>query len=1302
VKVCRLGLLAHPTEVEGRLVLGEALLALSRHDEVLAEMRVALELDSDNPRALGLKGASLLRKGDVLQACDVLARAVTASPSDPTIRQLYGEARNQRESAMQGGGRGQGRWSGQPSMPPVRDSHGPRSDVLAVGDQSGTIEIDPDMDGVEVVGSSAGTPPRDRDQSEPSIELSTSDLLPGGAPAGYENRGMSTGNEIIDGPFAPRPSARIPPLEAPVDRQLSGELARLNRQPQGASFSPARQAGAHGAPMAGMGEGYLPDDSGAATRQLDPAARGMDRMERPPPGWQGHGPGGNGPGGPGPGGYPQGGPGPGPGGYPQGGPGPGGYPQGGPGPGGNGPGGYPPGGPGPAGYDVGGRGPGPADHRPGGPGGGPGGPGDLDPAGLGPGPGALADLRADFRSRTDDMRTIRQGLGLPPDGSAAAAQLARQQQQQQQQQQQPGAWAGGSPPGVFPAVGGPARQPAPDPRQQQPRDRNEIPRGHSRARRRPQEPAGRPALAPAGPILTTSPRRGVPLYLYAVIALVVVGGAVLAGFKVRDVRLSGQIESAREAADQAAASDTYTGFLVAMDAYGRIAAADDDEENLAAHAALAARMAAEVGDGIDEARRLVGALGADADLADAQAARGYLAVADGDVDRATAAAAALHKLAPDHRDSLYLSGRAALLAERAGDAATSLRTALEKTPHPAVAVALAQAEGEQGHFGEARSALDRAIQLRPQHAAATIWGARVAVWSKTLPDPGGEPELGLQGLIQEGGRPPAQQTIGVSPSQAAWAALALAEVRLARGDRPGALASLGTAQASAAPGGFAFRAGLTEMLVELGELAAARAQIDLVVKQWPRTVATRVLEAQVAMAGGDPGAALAALDKAGDLAGHAAALALRGRARLASGAADQAAVDLDAALALRGSDSEAILARADADLARGEARMARNRLAPLYGDGSAAPVEVVAAYAASLRQSGDRAGARKALAALIEGRAAEAGDWRVLLEQARLSRAEGAFKPAAALYDKAIAAAPLEIEPRVEAASLALDTGDLAGARAKLDALVEQASQSGPVLVAAARARTLSGDHKGAGELLDRAAKVPSPPGKLARERGRLLLRQRSAEPAVAELEKAKGLQQDDGETRLLLMEAYLASKNRRSAARELVELTKSFRGTSVLTVARGFEALTRERWADAADELARAHASAIEAGEPPRVIGRAAYWTGRAYYLDGKASRATEWLNRALEADPGLADAHYWLGQIAFESRSADRMVKSFEKAVALDPAGNPSAWFFLGEHYASSDRPERARVALQTYLDRWPAGDFSADARELLAGIK
>ena len=75
VKVCRLGLLAHPSELEGRLSLGAALLALGRFDEVLAEMRVALELDGLNGTAMTLKGEALLGRGDHRQALDVLEKA---------------------------------------------------------------------------------------------------------------------------------------------------------------------------------------------------------------------------------------------------------------------------------------------------------------------------------------------------------------------------------------------------------------------------------------------------------------------------------------------------------------------------------------------------------------------------------------------------------------------------------------------------------------------------------------------------------------------------------------------------------------------------------------------------------------------------------------------------------------------------------------------------------------------------------------------------------------------------------------------------------------------------------------------------------------------------------------------------------------------------------------------------------------------------------------------------------------------------------------------------------------------------
>jgi tetratricopeptide (TPR) repeat protein len=88
VKVCRLGLLGHPACVEGRLVLGMALMALGRHEEVVAEMRVALELDADNAMAHLLRGEALLGKADLQQAYDALLRAQDLDPLNEKVRRL--------------------------------------------------------------------------------------------------------------------------------------------------------------------------------------------------------------------------------------------------------------------------------------------------------------------------------------------------------------------------------------------------------------------------------------------------------------------------------------------------------------------------------------------------------------------------------------------------------------------------------------------------------------------------------------------------------------------------------------------------------------------------------------------------------------------------------------------------------------------------------------------------------------------------------------------------------------------------------------------------------------------------------------------------------------------------------------------------------------------------------------------------------------------------------------------------------------------------------------------------------------
>jgi predicted Zn-dependent protease len=186
VKVCRLGLLGRPTTVEGRVVLGQALLALKRYDEVLAEMRVALELDHSSIPAQILKGEALLRKGDNNAAIETLHKVRQAAPGDAQILKLLAQAEqasakppmstshpsvsyvgatetkhypgNAAEGEEDSGG-GYTRPTSLSAPGALRRSSERRAAVpegtpspaeLAVGDKSGTVEVDPELEGVEV------------------------------------------------------------------------------------------------------------------------------------------------------------------------------------------------------------------------------------------------------------------------------------------------------------------------------------------------------------------------------------------------------------------------------------------------------------------------------------------------------------------------------------------------------------------------------------------------------------------------------------------------------------------------------------------------------------------------------------------------------------------------------------------------------------------------------------------------------------------------------------------------------------------------------------------------------------------------------------------------------------------------------------------------------------------------------------------------------------------------------------------------------------------------------------------------
>ena len=95
VRVCRLGLVTQPHHIEGRLLLGEALLALQRYDEVLVEMRVLLEADPQNARAMAQKGKALLAKGEPSQAVEWIQRAQIFAPKWTELASLLERAEQQ-------------------------------------------------------------------------------------------------------------------------------------------------------------------------------------------------------------------------------------------------------------------------------------------------------------------------------------------------------------------------------------------------------------------------------------------------------------------------------------------------------------------------------------------------------------------------------------------------------------------------------------------------------------------------------------------------------------------------------------------------------------------------------------------------------------------------------------------------------------------------------------------------------------------------------------------------------------------------------------------------------------------------------------------------------------------------------------------------------------------------------------------------------------------------------------------------------------------------------------------------------
>lgn len=1252
VKVCRLGLLARPGEVNGRLVLASALLALRRYDEVLAEMRVAIELEPGNAGAHQLRGTALLRKGDPHAAVESLERARKLAGGDPTIAAVLGEAKAAQAAAAPApwsdgesmtkhypthrGEGGAGRTSGSYTKPierrrPVDAT--PPPETLRVGDKSGTVELDPELEGVELEDDDLADPPEatssvevldadmvelDEDERPPEAQTRAGRPRSGrpadsrGAAQRWDADEMSENatrkkvlpidpapenaetqpRDFVDSALARRGGgARRPPVGDPTFEEESSLPGRASN-PQLANLASGPLGGLTPAPVMTPSGRFLADPSG-------PGAP----VDRPGPAVSTFGPP-------------------------------------------SGPVFATSGAPTVAGAAI------PA----------------ATPPGMAPSPSPVplgAPLAVPASAPQAKTMVPFSAAAVRPTVAMSAAEVQGE---------------GVSVPAsaLEPVYGGVGQPMAP----------LDYPSLSSTPL-----PSSSAAARMGNPPTRTS-RLGVRsrwmLVVWIAITGAIIGGGVFAGFKIRDLRLAKQIASAKRNADAVARSDTWAGWRSARDRLAAIYRASDSAANRAALAKARAILAGWFLDDVDSARTAVSALGDDRSK-DAALARAYLAIADGD----GAGASKLVKDAggADADPELALAASLAAAVDGRWDAAASAaRRAIEAGARPAAFVASCNAEAARQRFTDAERACAEAERLVPGQPAAIIARARLRAASGAARTEADRLRGELEAIIAEAARPVADQRLGASIGESLAAQLALAEVALSVGDTQRARAAIERVKVSdlTSRGLLESRAALA---LALGDVDEAGRLAEQGLARWPGSAALIHARARSKFIAGDVAAAAATLAQAGAVADDPAIAVLQAELAMSRGDLDDAAARLDKILSKRPEDLSALVARAEVELAAGDARAAQSRLEPRYS--KAAPPRLTIAYAAALRMQQKFGEARSSLTRLTTDGAPGPVTGAAWLELARIERDDGHPKEARAAYARAQEMLPTRAA-KLEAAVLMIDDGDAKGGRDSLRTLVEANPDDAMAAIELARALTFTGDLAGAEALLRKFTDDDSAiRGALARERGRVALRRRDGRRAVAELESATTSSPGDLDAWIMLVDANLVVGDAARAKAVTDQILLKFPDRPERQLVTGRLALAAQRTSEAIIELGAAKTGLARA--PKRVLADAQYWLGLAHFLNEDNLRARVELKEAIANDPTNADAHSLLGQVYVATSEWAAAADVYAVATVLDP-DNADAWFFLGATRMNARRLKDGRAALETYLQRWPAGEQAGEARQLL----
>ncbi len=1263
VKVCRLGLLGRPTTVEGRVVLGQALLALKRYDEVLAEMRVALELDHSSTPAQVLRAEALLRKGDTHAAIEALHKARQMSPGDQRVMQLLGEAEH-------GGGRasvthpavgfvgsgdtkhypghtsgrddeagrpdnytqptslaspGGGRRSSQRSAavePDGRTQMTPPPVLFDVGDKSGTLEVDPESEGIEV----PGDPDFDDDVAAPPVGKRPAQI---GGERGSVKSSRTKGSTI-----AGKKSAQsAQPISKPVMTQSlpidDDDLEEVEETPMPVLRRPGPGTAVRNAvamPSGVIGE-FGPSDR-AKPSTLAPPSRSNPL---PPPRGNPSAP--------------------------------------------------PP-------MALG-----------------------MPPAPLPPAPRApIAAALPTVAAAQPPPLFVQQQAPYPPTPASLAASarptLAIQAEipplsvaQQQSALAVDQLFGNDQQQNWGQAPHNAANEPTARPGELDPQILALMSGGAMNSAEMPPPAAPLVAMENIGFPHAVGMRTGVrkvrsrlQIAMWILIGALVIGGGVFAGFKIRGMRLDNQIEAARKRATDLAKSDTWGGWTAARDGLSGIVGASSTLSNRAALARTRALIAYEFGDGVPEAKDAVAQLAGNGGL-DSRVAAAYIALLGGEVKATKAATEAAVAGSDGDAGAQYVAAEAALLAGDTKTAIAAMKLAFEKEPRPLFGVGLARAYAAAYDWDEAVAAIDKVRSTAADHPGTIIARSMILAASGRIGTFGPELKGQLEQLIAESRQPAAQQARGVSPTQGAFASIALARVELARGDINAARKAVrGATDINLDDVRFAEEA--VKTLYVLGDLTLARTAGELAMKMYPASARVRISYSEVLLAQGRANEAVELLGNQADTMVLADALAARGHAYLALGDPANAGADFDAALKKIPTHEPSIVGRAWLELATNDLESATKRMAERMNP-KGASLAVMTAYAATLRAT-DREAAKQLLEKIVSGPAGPDAV-RAQLELARIYRDQGEYTLARPAYDKAARNGGLEA--RFEGALLSIEYSKPMVGRDALEALYTEAGErpSAQLVIETARARLLVGDHVRGEALLARADTMSSVERyKLDRERGRLALHKADFAAASAALSRALDTCGGDAETFLLAADVAIRIKD---GLREKVKQLAPARlkGQPELHIVNGKLLIDAEKMTEAAAAYQEA-AKISDKGVKLSNRRSAQIHFGQAViaYYNENQTVAERTLDLVIDEDPTIVEAYMFAAEIARAKNDKKNAYKWAKLATQYNP-DNVAGWKLVGS-LASEMRDKRQLVdAIARLMDIAPDSEELKELQKL-----